>query len=199
MEGGDIQELANRYLETRGNRELEKLMKRLRPGLKIYVFNILKNEMAAEDVVSDTFTKIWEKIHQYNPYWKFSTWAYTIAANEARQWIRKEGKTYTIESIGGMEVVEALLLNNVAFQDNGIDEPTPEEHQNMLYEMANAEIDKLPELYREIMIDRERDDMKYDEIADKHELSINTVKTRIKRARVKIKENVLEALRQEEQ
>ena len=47
-------------------------------------------------------------------------------------------------------------------------------------------MDRLPEQYKGILIDREINEMKYSEIADKYGLEINTVKTRIIRAREKV-------------
>jgi len=195
-EGKSIQELANNYIEDKSDYNFKTLYNRLKPGLVLHVYNIIKNAEASEDVVADTFTKIWQKIHQYDPYWNFSTWAYKIAENEARQWLRKSSKTYSVEAMGGQEALEALLLTDFGMDNNGMVEPNwyfdeTVEPRMVLYEKVIVVIRELPTLYREIMEDREINKMKYEDISQKYNLELNTVKTRIKRAREKIK-NVID-------
>lgn len=55
-------------------------------------------------------------------------------------------------------------------------------------------IDRLPELYREVARKRLIDGMKYDEIAENMDLELNTVKTRIRRAK-----QIIDALRADEE
>ncbi|MEO0571552.1 MAG: RNA polymerase sigma factor [Bacteroidota bacterium] len=57
------------------------------------ILRICQNQELAEDVLQETFLKIWEKIHSYNPNkGKFYTWAYRIAKNRALNSLRKSDK-----------------------------------------------------------------------------------------------------------
>jgi len=195
----NIQSLAIRFVKSRDEKDFKLLYDRLKPGLLQHVYNILKNQPAAEDVIADAFVKMWSKIDQYNPHWNFSTWAYKISQNEAMQWIRKNGNVYSIESIGGIELTDRMIISDTLAEDNGIsltEDPDwffdeQEDQRVTLYNKVLDEIEALPELYRNIMTDRELNDMKYEEISEKYGLELNTVKTRIKRAREKIIKNTM--------
>ena len=67
-------------------------------------------------------------------------------------------------------------------------EETESEEERVKY------IDRLPELYREVARKRLIDGMKYDEIAENMDLELNTVKTRIRRAK-----QIIDALRADEE
>jgi RNA polymerase sigma factor (sigma-70 family) len=67
---------------------------------------------------------------------------------------------------------------------------TEEESVEAFYESVIDEIRTLPELYRDIMIDREINGMKYKDIATKYGIKKRSIATRIRRARAKIKKKV---------
>ena len=190
--------MALRFIENRCENTFKTLYERLRPGLILHANNIVKDQQAAEDVVTDSFMKMWEKIDQYNPFWNFSTWAYIITKNEARQWIRKNSSTFSVDQMGGAE----LVISEMLCIDNGIDlvyDPMvdvneDEERTQQLYDLVREQIEDLPELYRNIMVDREVNGMKYKDISDKYDIELNTVKTRIKRARERICKDAMEII-----
>lgn len=196
-----IQKLAETFIKTKNERDFSALYERIRPGLLIHAKNFLAgDENAAEDVVSDALIKAYLKIHQYNPHWNFSTWVYRIVKNEAMQYIRKNGNIYSLDALGGDAMAEKILVADIGIIDNGISEGATEPNwfideepmtQESLYEMATEQIHQLPQLYKDIMIDREINRMKYEDISEKYGLEINTVKTRISRARQKICKTVM--------
>ena len=59
-----------------------------------------------------------------------------------------------------------------------------------VYESVLDEIRDLPELYRDIMIDREINNMKYKDIAEKYGIKKRSIATRIRRARGKIRKKI---------
>jgi len=189
-----IQSLALKFVRTKSEQNFEALYDRLKPGLLQHVCNILKDSGAAEDVIADSFVKMWLKINQYNIHWNFSTWAYKIAYNEAMQWIRKNGNVYSLESIGDDQLADRIIMSDALAEDNGILQnpdwffDDKEDKTIKLYNIVRQEIEALPELYRDIMKDRELKGMKYEDISKKYNLELNTVKTRISRAREKIVE-----------
>lgn len=192
-----LQKIALEFHKSRSERDFARLYERLKPGMIFHAMTLLKDESAAEDVVSIAFTKIWVKIDQYNKYWNFSTWAYRIVHNEAMQHIRKNKMLVTLDSNGsdsGMHYSEFNLIRHGADEelvtvnpDWDLDEN--EDVHQIVYEKVLKEINGLSKFYKEIMIDRELNGMKYKQIAEKHNININSVKTRIKRARMQIIEN----------
>lgn len=195
-----LQKIALEFHKSRSERDFNKLYNRLKPGMIFHAMNLLKDEASAEDVVSIAFTKIWVKIDQYNKYWNFSTWAYRIVHNEAMQHIRKNKMLVALEGNGNynhtdnMQYSEYNLLRNGAEEelvsvDPNWDLDENEDVHQMVYEKVLKEINGLSKFYKDIMIDRELNGMKYKQIAEKHNININSVKTRIKRARMQIIEN----------
>lgn len=195
-----LQKLALEFYKSRDEKTFNRLYARLKPGMIYHAMNMLKDEAASEDVVSIAFTKIWVKIEQYNKYWNFSTWAYRIVHNEAMQHIRKNKMLVGIEGPSFYNNSEGMQYNELSLINRGADEEllcvdpdwnlddTEDMHQ-AVYEKVLKDINGLSKFYKEIMIDREINEMKYKQIAEKYNININSVKTRIKRARMQIIDN----------
>lgn len=198
-----LQKIALEFYKNRTEYNFGKLYSRLKPGMVYHAMGILKDVDAAEDVVSIAFTKIWTKIEQYNKFWNFSTWAYRIIHNEAMQYIRK---TKSIVRMDGNSHAHDKNGVSIMFDEyNLIKKGAPEEliftdpdwelkeyqtdTQQVVHQKVLNEINNLSKFYKDIMIDRELEGLKYKEIADKYNININSVKTRIKRARMQIVEN----------
>lgn len=81
------------------------LVERYQTGLIIYCENIVKDRQAAEDIAQETFVKAYYALKKYSPSkGAFSTWLYRIAANRARDYLRKHRQRIidsNIEEIGG--------------------------------------------------------------------------------------------------
>ena len=58
----------------------EQIIKRYSPKLYLFIFNRTGNREDTEDIVQETFLKVYKNLSGYDPKWKFSTWIYTIAA-----------------------------------------------------------------------------------------------------------------------
>jgi len=79
----DIQILANEFLRTKSDKVFKTIIKRMTPGLHQHIMNIEKEQERRVDIINDVFSKVWEKIDQYNvERGQFSTWVYRIALNE---------------------------------------------------------------------------------------------------------------------
>jgi RNA polymerase sigma-70 factor (ECF subfamily) len=186
-----------RFVETRREGDFGKLYKRLKPGLLYNAANILKDKDAAEDVISIAFEKIWTKVDQYQPYWKFSTWAYKIVYNECMQYLRKKKDTFYLLPSFEAAVSDTDGFNYDSIYPSLVTEPkweidSTEDLTDVIFNIVKAEINNLPGSYKDIMIDREIGEMKYQDIATKYSIKINSVKTRIRRARTMLKARVEE-------
>ena len=82
-------ELAENFLATRSEKDFNLLYKRVQPGLRNYIMNVVKDAEAAEDILANTLIKMWTKIDQYDPKYQITTWLYRIAFNESLGWIRE--------------------------------------------------------------------------------------------------------------
>ena len=196
----NIQELAENYLKSSTEKDFKHLYDRLKPGLLNHCRAILVDEEIAEDAVSKTFEKIWTKIEQYDSErGNFSTWAYNIARNESLL-IRKNSARYTplvyekadmADSGGdGGSRGTSELTTSIAesFSDPDWDLESIEKKMDGLYTDVVDRIKTLPDIYKDILIDRELHKMKYQDIATKHGMKKRAVATRIRRARIKVRE-----------
>lgn len=134
-----------------------------------------------EDICMQTFEKAFKQLATYNQQNSFATWIFTIARNTAFDHMEKE-KTHG----GGLD--KAALDNESENIDIPTDVPSPEEsiitvedHENLL-----TCIEGLPDLYRDIARMCFVGNLGYREIAEKQDIPINTVKTRISRAKTMI-------------
>jgi RNA polymerase sigma-70 factor (ECF subfamily) len=192
----NIQFLAENFIDSRTPKSFKSLYERLKPGITNHCYLILKSQELAEDAFSNTMAKIWQKIHQYDKERaNFSTWCYNIARNESLL-ILKSGKRFfshsdtemeyfsnksTVSGLGGQYLIEEDPLYSSLFEENTID---------AVYESVLEEIRELPEIYREIMVDREINGMKYKDIAEKYGIKKRSIATRIRRARARIRKKM---------
>ena len=192
-----IQELAERFLETQQEKDFKSLYDRIKPGLLNHCRSIQIEEEISDDAVSKTFEKIWVKVSQYDPTrGNFSTWAYNIARNESLL-IKKKSKRFTplvYESIelDGSGREEFIPLSDITPEEI-FTEPDWELNNrggdfDCLYEDVIEKMKDLPDIYKDILIDREINKLKYQEIAEKHGMKKRAVATRIRRARIKMRE-----------
>ena len=190
-----IQQLTNKYLETRKDTDFTNLYNKLYPGIKNYISKMFASErdVFVEDVVSVTFQKIYEKIHTYNPVYSLSTWAYRIARNEALTVLRKDKheislSSYTEDedsldpmSLEGVLDKEALKYSfDMEIQETAL-------ATKMYCDEVRKKIRLLKPLYRDIIIDTDENNFSYKDVALKYELPINTVKSRIHTGRINVR------------
>ena len=194
-------ELTENYIATKSHEDYTKLYNRVKPGLTKYVANIIKDGDVAEDIAVNTLIKMWTKIDQYDPQYQISTWLYRIAMNEALGFIRQRNKSTSMDRLRedfGVEVNSSGALESTSIQDlmseaemkTETDFYDEEEELTERYEMALQAIRDLKPLYRDILIDRLINNMKYKDIAEKHNIGLQTVKNRIRRGRILITEAV---------
>lgn len=194
-------ELTENYIATRSHEDYTKLYNRVKPGLTKYIANVIKDGDVAEDIAVNTLIKLWTKIEQYDPQYQITTWLYRIAMNEALGYIRQRNKSTSMDRLRedfGVEVNSAGAFESTSVQDlieeaemkTEIDFYEEEEELTERYELALQAIRELKPLYREILVDRLINNMKYKDIADKHNIELQTVKNRIRRGRTLITEAV---------
>ncbi len=117
---------------------------------------------------------------------RFTTWLWTIAHNTALDFVEQDKRIHPRDVLVSLE------------RENQKDplEDIPEQAQNALDSMIHSEddaeqanyIERLPALYREVARKRLMYDMQYKEIAEEMDLELNTVKTRLRRAKALMEE-----------
>lgn len=193
-------ELTENFLATRSHEDYTALYRKVKPGLLNYVNNIIKDSDIAEDIAVNALIKLWTKIDMYDPQYQITTWLYRIAFNDALYHIRERNRKTSIDRLReeyGVEVSEVGNYNealNVLIDDNAykteMDWYEEENELNDKYETALQAIRDLKPLYKDILVDRLIGNMKYEDIAKKHDLTLQTIKNRIRRGRSLIVEAI---------
>ena len=194
-------ELTENYIATKSHADYTALYNRVKPGLTRYIANIIKDGEVAEDIAVNTLIKMWTKIDQYNPEYQITTWLYRIAMNDALGYIRERNKSTSLTRLHddfGVDINSQGQLESNSIQDliedaemkTEMDFYNEEEELNTRYELALQAIRNLKPLYRDILVDRLINNMKYKDIAVKYDINLQTVKNRIRRGRTLISEAV---------
>jgi len=178
-----IQTIALNFIENKNNENFTLLIQRLKPGLLSFAYNFVKDRDLANEVVAQTFISIWTKIHQYNPKFNFSTWAYAIAKNVALGILREKNKNLSFDKYLHNHSRLLQLYNPVFNMNTEMMVPTGEELTQRLYDVSISAIYELDEPYKTVMIEREINEKQLNEIANDLNWNLSTVKTRLRKAR----------------
>ena len=183
-----IQIIALNFIENKTNENFTKLINRLKPGIISFAYNFVKDRDLANEVSSQVFIAIWEKINQYNSKFNFSTWTYAIAKNEALGILRNRNKNLSYDKY--MQNNSKLLqtYNPVFNMNTEIMIPHGETLTQILYDVSVSAIEELDEPYKTVMIEREINQKKLSNIAGDLGWELSTVKTRLRKARKDIAE-----------
>jgi len=162
------------------NYAFDLLVKRYKDPLINFIYRFLGSQSDAEDVLQETFLRLYKNKHYYKEVAKFSTWIYTIAGNLAKTELRKRKRRtfFSINQFGGEE------------KDYDIPDDTsnPEQETNTQITdgIIQAAIERLSPKFKEVIILRDIQGFSYEEISDMIQVPLGTVKSRVNRARLKL-------------
>jgi len=176
------EQLILEFQETSDTEIFEAIVSRYKNPLFNFVFRFLGDRDATSDVVQETFIKVYRNKDSYKTFAKFSTWIYTIAGNLAKTELQRRKRKNQISINSWGEDEETMDL-----PDGG---PLPDRlvDSGIKNKMIQEALLKLPEVYREMIILRDIQEMSYEEIAEMMEISIGTVKSRINRGRAQLQD-----------
>lgn len=147
-------------------------------------YRMFHNEEDAKDMSQEVFIKVFRWIEKFDENAAFSTWLYRIAVNTCIDEIRKrKGKeTYSMEE--NYETDDGEMKKQYVY-----DGPTPEESylQKEMAEDVQGAINQLSPDHKTLVILRDVQGFSYAEIAEIVDCSLGTVKSRISRARLQLK------------
>jgi RNA polymerase sigma-70 factor (ECF subfamily) len=143
--------------------------------------------------VSEVMTVAYNKIDTYDPKWHISTWIYRIAYTHSCMELRnrKKRKVTFMTDVENSE--NKNLLSKIEFDsiDSYVDDlvaiEDKREHEDNLTRLRTL-FSTLPEDYRVVIEEKIFNDLKYEEIAEKLEIPLHTVKNRISRGKRILKE-----------
>lgn len=148
----------------------EYLFNRYRDAIHRLFVQRLGGTNDADDLLQETFIKVYINLHRYSTSYTFGQWVYTIARNTFIDFVRRRQEDLPIDDRFTSPVSSA---------------PTPEESVINLQQRTQIEhyLERLTPRYRQLILMRFFEEYSYEEIAAKLSLPLGTVKTQIHRAR----------------
>jgi len=134
-----------------------------------------------QDILQNTFIKIYKNLNGFDTQLKFSSWAYRIAHNEAISFLRKKKSRPDIGSYFTEEEYQKIS------SDFNLEHQLDREFQK---DKVNEILSTLDEKYREVLVLRFLENKSYEEISDIIKRPIGTVATLIKRAKINFKKSL---------
>jgi RNA polymerase sigma-70 factor, ECF subfamily len=157
------------------------------------VFAMVKNEAEAEDGAQDTMISAFRHLRSFRGDSKFSTWLVTIAINEGRKRLRKN-RTAGLESLDREKEEHEGDFTPVALTD-WREIPSVALEKKELRERVRAAVQDLPEIYREVVVLRDLEELNQEETAAALGIPITLVKVRLHRGRMMMQKKLVPYLR----
>lgn len=181
----ETQTLADKMVDgIATEREKNRLVQIIYPKLKYYIYKFFNDNEHTLEALHNVIEKIFKNFHQYDNKWKFTTWSYNIAKNEALLYKHNLGKMRLVE-------MDTVSFHLEQIQDNSVLIEKEESLKN-LYELTIKAIMQMPEsIEKDILIDTQINNLKGNQISEKHNMNLNTVKTKLRKARQTIKQQIL--------
>jgi RNA polymerase sigma-70 factor, ECF subfamily len=165
------------------------LVQRYKDELTNFAQRFLGDRDDAEDVVQETFVRVWRKRASYAPPARFSTWLYTIASNLAKTRLRRLSLRRFIRLGSSHQDGPVFdLPDDGAGPDGAADETIREER-------IQEALKSLPVRFREAIVLRDIQQLSYEEIAAITGGAMGTVKSRINRARAMLRDQLRDLIR----
>jgi RNA polymerase sigma-70 factor, ECF subfamily len=173
----------------RGERPaFDALVRRHQERAYVYAFRLTRNADAAADVVAEAFLRIHNALPNFKGQSSFKTWLYRILTNcyldlRKRERARPHGSLDTLLDAGEGE-------KGAQIADEG---PTPEEeaHRRARNDAMQFALGSMPEYQRAMIVMYHAEDMSYEEMAAALDLPVGTVKSRLNRARLNLRDLLL--------
>ena len=154
---------------------LRLVVERYQQRIFALVYGIVRDRHEVEDVAQEVFLKVFTRIHAFDGRSKFYTWLYRVAANAAKDHVKKRSRRPAV----ALEAEDDLRDEADGPRERAVAAETQA--------MVRRAIASLPLKYREVLTLRELQGMSYGEIAEVLQLSMGTVESRLHRARARLK------------
>jgi RNA polymerase sigma-70 factor (ECF subfamily) len=152
------------------------IVEKYRNRLMSVIFRMIQSSEEAEDIVQETFLRVYQHRNSFDFRHCFSTWLYTIALNLARNELRKR-KRFKFFDIFDMQGKETEIAVEMKLPSN-------------LPQALERAMENLPEKYKTAFLLRDVQELPYEEVAQIMNIPLGTVKSRVNRARAILREKL---------
>lgn len=170
--GGDHE--AFRAIMTRCNQRLFRIARA-----------VVRDEGEAEDVLQEAYARAFAAIASFRGESGIATWLTRIVLNEAHGRLRRRRPMVELDQVeAAQESAQVLAFPNMARSDD----PEADAARSQIRRILERAVDDLPEAFRLVFILREVEELSAEETAGHLNLKVETVKTRLHRARRRLRE-----------
>ena len=161
------------------------LIERHQPDLMRFLTRLVGDAAGAEDVFQEAFLQAHVASHTFDAERKFRPWLFTIAANKARDHLRRRARRRTldlsapIDGSGGSSGGDGTAGSFIDLMEIDIPPPDAAMEQQELSRKVQGVLDLLPHSLREILLLSYFQRLSYVQIADELGIPLGTVKSRL--------------------
>lgn len=148
----------------------ESLVNRYKVKLFNLVYRMVGIKEEAEDILQETFLRVFSERESYDFQYQFSTWIYTIALNLTKNELKKRTR---FKFLGIEFLPKEKSYVEVEFNDK----------ERLSYFLEKT-INTMPDKYKEVFLLRDINQLSYEEISESLGIPLGTVKSRVNRARL---------------
>ena len=177
-----------RRLKSRDEKAFTELVRLNQSSVFNLVLRMLGNRAEAEDVAQEVFVSVFRHIHRFREDSRLSTWLYRVASNHCKNRLkylcrRRMWRTASIDSVSEGEVYAHGIQERVPPPDLVL-------QGRQMESAVQRAISELQEDHRLLIILRDIQALSYEEIGEIAALPLGTVKSRLHRARLALKEKI---------
>ncbi len=163
------------------------------------LFNLIHHSMGrrwdVDDIAQKIFIKVYFSLRRFDNSRPFFPWIYRIAVNQCYDELRRTRRRRSL-TFSELNLQEAETIENLIKQDP-IEIPDHEDRKAR-HELLHAMLNRLPEKQRRALILRDLENVPYDTLAEIMDCSEQAVRLKVFRARTRLRDLVLKALRRQE-
>jgi RNA polymerase sigma-70 factor (ECF subfamily) len=172
-------------------RAFDEIVRRYASKMVNLAYQIIGDRELAEDIGQETFLRAYRSAARYREISKFSTWLYTIAINLCRNELRRRKfKVFSLEAMAERGDEDRMRID---IPDERM-KPDKDLERKETGQLVRKAIADLPQKFRIALVLRDIQELTYEEIGGVLDLPEGTVKSRINRARLRLKEILIPVL-----
>lgn len=158
------------------------IVTRYRERIHQFIFRYTKNHLDSEDLVQETFLRVFRSRNSYERIARFSTWLFTIAQNLIRNQYKRSQRMQMV-SLSQTDDHEQEMTIDLPDTGVSVDEQL---HLSMTMAHLQKSLDAIPSDFRDVLVMRDVQQLSYEEIMEITRLPMGTVKSRINRGRARL-------------
>jgi RNA polymerase sigma-70 factor (ECF subfamily) len=157
----------------------------------VMALSYMKNDADAEDVAQEAIVRAFRKLSSFRAESKFSTWLISITINEARTRLRRQALV-RMESLDQLDEYKGI---SPALLRDWREIPSEAIERDEVRKLIQQAIGQLPDIYRQVFLLRDVEELTTSETAETLNISVPSVKVRLHRARMMLQKQLAPQLR----